>query len=83
MLQTILNFVASMPIAGQIVFWIGAMRVLCKPIMLGVAQFVELTPTKKDDEWFHKVISHPIYRAIVVVIDCVTSIKLPVAIVKQ
>jgi hypothetical protein len=56
----------------------GVFRAVFKPIMLLLEKYVEATPSKSDDEKLEKLKANKHYKALVVVVDYLMSIKLPV-----
>ena len=57
---------------------VGTARLLIKPVMSAIKEIAAQTKTEKDNLLIEKVESSKIYKALVFVIDWITSIKLPV-----
>lgn len=75
--QFLLGFVKDYPIFSAIVFAMGALRVIFKPIMLVLHEYVLYTPNPADDAALDKVEQSGIYKAFITVLDFFASIKLP------
>lgn len=67
----------SAPWLIKVIFWMGLLRLMMKPVMTAIGEVIKLTPTQKDDEVWAKVLDHKVYKAVVFVLDYVASIKLP------
>jgi hypothetical protein len=76
----IISFLGQYPVVGSIIFIIGALRVVFKPLFETVLKaYVEFTPNPEDDKILASIMASPIYVGIAKVLDFVASIKLPVA----
>ena len=66
----------------QIVSIVGTLRLLVKPLMESVKLVMDLTPTKKDNEFLEKVEKSKIYQGVLFVLDWLVSFK-PKAVLKK
>ncbi len=55
----------------------ASLRVFFKPLMEIFKGVVDLTPSKKDDEFYNKMLESKVYKVIVFLVDWFASIKLP------
>lgn len=69
---------ATHPILMSILVAVGGLRLLMKPIMVGLHRFVRMTPTAKDNELLAKLESSKAWRAFAWTVDYLGSVKLPV-----
>lgn len=76
-MEFLIPFIEKYPVLSSIVFIIGAMRVVFKPIMSAIQAYVEYTPNTNDNEMLKKIMDSYIYQKLVWLIDYVGSIKLP------
>ena len=60
-----------------VILVIGSLRILFKPVMLAIENYVKQTPGTADDERLARFEAGPIYKAIAFVLDLGASIKLP------
>ena len=60
-----------------VVLVIGSLRIVFKPIMLALENYVRQTPTVADDERLAKFEAGIIYKALAFLLDFAASIKLP------
>lgn len=61
----------------EFILAVGAARLVMKPLMLAVQEFVKATPTIDDDSWLEKMMSSKGYKTFSIVVDYLLSIKLP------
>ena len=64
------------PVAVSILAVLGVIRLAIKPIMTAIGEIVLITPTDKDDKLFEKVKQSKSFKAILYVLDYLTSIKI-------
>src|SRR5205814_2759778 len=60
-----------------VILVIGSLRILFKPVMLAIENYVKQTPSATDDDRLAKFEAGPIYKIIAFVLDLGASIKLP------
>ena len=60
-----------------VILVIGSLRILFKPVMLAIENYVKQTPSAADDDRLAKFEAGPIYKVIAFVLDLGASIKLP------
>jgi hypothetical protein len=72
------GFVAQYPWLAGILFGIGALRVIFKPVFSVLQAYVAYTPNPADDTVLANVMNSAIYKGIVWLLDFTASIKLPV-----
>jgi len=72
----VLDFVLGNPKASVIIFVIGILRILIKPLMLIIKKIIEFTKTDKDDLLYEKAKKNIFVRIIFFLIDWMTSVKL-------
>jgi len=60
-----------------VILVIGSLRLLFKPVMLAIENYVKQTPSTADDERLAKFEAGPIYKIIAFLLDLGASIKLP------
>jgi len=85
-MEAILNFLLPLlnmygeqiPFLPKVIFTIGILRVVVKPIQTAITAYVAFTPSTKDDAWWSKAKDGKIYKAVAFVLDWSASIKLPV-----
>lgn len=75
---------AKFPWLASVLFFIGAMRLLSKPVsgwvqilFTKLVVFVTGTPEKDDDDWLKSFLASKPYRFVAFVVDLVASVKLP------
>ena len=61
----------------KVVVVIGSLRILFKPLMLAIENFVKQTASPNDDAKLAQFEAGPIYKALSVILDLGASIKLP------
>ena len=61
----------------QVISVMGTLRVVFKPLMLGLQFYVTLTPDPSDNVWLSNFMGSKWYAVIQFLIDWVASIKLP------
>lgn len=76
-MSLILKFIQGNPIMAQIVFFIGLLRLLIKPVMTIIGEIVKLTASPNDDIWYQDLLNSKIYKTICYLLDWFASIKLP------
>ena len=64
-------------VLGHLVLFMGAARLVFKPLTLLVDAFVKITPKKTDDAWWLKVQESKWFKLVSPVLDYVLSLKLP------
>lgn len=76
------KLVVKYPWLATVIAFIGAARLWAKPLSSMVHHFVELSPTKRDDDWLKAFISffheNAVGRVLAYLLDWFTSIKLQV-----
>lgn len=75
--NALVEFLKNYPIFGSIVFMMGALRVVFKPLMLVLREYVLYTPNEADNAVLDKVEASGIYKTVAAVLDFFASIKLP------
>ena len=60
-----------------VILVIGSLRILFKPVMLAIENYVKQTPSASDDERLAKFEAGPIYKVVAFILDLGASIKLP------
>jgi hypothetical protein len=73
----IIGFGEKYPLIFTIVFFMGAIRLFMKPIMLAIDTYTAKTPTKSDDEFVAKMKDTLVYKVVCFILDWAASIKLP------
>ena len=74
LLQT---FVTNNPHAATALMAMGALRLILKPVMVYIEQYVATTPDKADDEKVAKIKASKVYKVLCFVLDYTASVKLP------
>src|SRR5207302_2848357 len=81
-LQGIPDFIAGLitkaPWLATLIFSIGGLRLVLKPIMLGIEWYTKQTANPDDDVAVLKFEAGPIYKWLAIGLDYISSIKLPV-----
>ncbi len=72
----ILGLAASYPIITTILAIMGVVRVVMKPVMSIIRMVVKATPSKADDKKLNEVERSWWWKAILYILDLLTSIKL-------
>lgn len=75
--QAIISLLSQYPAFGSVIFLIGLLRLVFKPLMSIVQNVVESTPSKKDDDVWSKVQASSAFKALAWLIDFFGSIKVP------
>lgn len=75
--NALVEFLKNYPIFGSIVFMMGGLRVIFKPLMLVLREYVLYTPNPVDNEVLDKVEASGLYKTCAAVLDFFASIKLP------
>ncbi len=73
----ILGLVTQYPWLSTIVIVIGSLRLVLKPIMLGIEWYAKQTPNPNDDVAVLKFEAGPIYKVLSIGLDWIGSVKLP------
>jgi len=60
-----------------VILIVGSLRILFKPVMLALENYVRQTPSPNDDERLAKFEAGPVYKIIAFLLDFGASIKLP------
>lgn len=78
-MEEIIKFVASFfgnyPIFGSILFIIGGMRVVMKPLFALLHEYVIYTPNEADNAILAKIEESPVMKGVLWVLDYFGSIK--------
>jgi len=77
MIEFILAMAEKYPIVVTILFFVGALRAVFKPLHLVIDAYVNFTDDPSDNEKWEKVKGHKYYKAVAWFIDYITSVKLP------
>lgn len=77
MLELIAQLAEKAPWVYQVIFIIGMVRLIMKPLMTFLQEVVNLTPSTKDNEFLDTVLSSKIYKAVAWFLDYIVSLKLP------
>lgn len=78
-IQTILVWVSQYPIFATILMVVGVLRLVMKPLMSFLHEFVLATPGEGDNVLLDKIEKSPIFSTIMYVLDWLASIKFPKA----
>ena len=62
--------------AVAIVSWVGTFRLIFKPLMSMVRQYIKDSESKKDDAFLEKLDAHWAFKSFVFLIDLIASVKL-------
>lgn len=76
-LPLIQKLIEGAPWLATILMVVGALRLVIKPLVSIWKSVAESTPTKVDDELVAKVEASGWYKAVIFVVDWLSSIKLP------
>lgn len=71
------NLIAKAPWLATIIFAIGALRLVIKPVMLAVEWYTKQTNNPNDDVAVLKFQAGPFYKTLSIALDWIGSIKLP------
>jgi len=74
-IKFVLDLAVQNPQIAAIVFIIGGARVVFKPLVSAAQAIVGATESKKDDEIYGQIVSHPIFKAFEFALDYIFSIK--------
>jgi len=74
--NAILSLMTSYPGVGTLIFVVGMLRLVMKPVMALIDQVVTATPTPTDNEMWEKIKASSVFKALVFFIDWFGSIKL-------
>ncbi len=74
----LMQFTDEYPWIATVLFVIGGLRVVFKPIMVLLETYVAYTPSKSDDETLEKAKSSKAYQWLAFALDYLASLKLPV-----
>lgn len=77
--NAILSLVSGYPIVASIIFVIGSLRFIVKPIMKAVDDIVLATPSPDDDSLWAKIKTSTWFKALLWIIDYASSIKIKTA----
>jgi len=75
--EMILGFAEKYPVILTIAAVMGIARMVLKPLMSFLHEYVLITPSEKDDKLLESVETSSVYKAVVWVLDFVLSLKLP------
>jgi hypothetical protein len=73
----LVEFLKNYPVFGSIVFCMGALRVIFKPLMVVLREYVLYTPNGADDAVLNAVEASAPYKFFAALLDFFASIKLP------
>lgn len=73
----LIEYAGKYPVVFTILLVMASLRVFFKPVMEIFKGIVDLTPSKKDDEFYNKMLEHKAYKVVVFLVDWFASIKLP------
>jgi hypothetical protein len=71
------EYASKYPVLLTILIVMASFRIFFKPLMEIFKGVVDLTPSKKDDEFYAKMLDHKAYKTVAFLIDWFASIKLP------
>jgi len=74
--QIIVSLVQAHPSIATVLLVIGGLRVVLKPLMVFIEQYVKGTPDTGDDAKLAAVESSKAYKVLVFILDYTASIKL-------
>lgn len=72
----IVNLAVQFPWLATVIFVMGIMRLVFKPLMALAHNVVEATPSKNDDTILAKIESNVVFKVLAFLIDYVGSIKI-------
>lgn len=75
--QAIISLIGQFPVLGSVIFAMGLLRLVFKPLMTIIQNVVAQTESKKDDEVLAKVEGNVFFKALAWLVDFLGSIKLP------
>lgn len=73
----LIEYAGKYPLLLTVLVIMASLRVFFKPVMEIFKGVVELTPSKKDDEFYDRMLNHKAYQVVVFLVDWFASIKLP------
>lgn len=76
-MEFLLPYIQQYPIISTIIFIVGGLRIIFKPLVAIIQNYVDYTPSPKDNEFLKKVMESFLYQKFVWLIDYIGSIKLP------
>lgn len=79
LLGIFVQFAQNWPIMASLIVIMGTFRMFFKPLMTMLRAWAQATKSTKDDELLNKVEAHPVYKAIMFIVDYIASVKLPSA----
>jgi hypothetical protein len=65
------------PWLAQALVWVGALRLIFKPLFSFLRSLVDATPSAKDNELLNQVEGSKVYSVVAYILDYLASIKLP------
>ena len=71
------DIMLNYPIISEIFLWMGIFRIIFKPLMYYLGEYVKVTTSVEDDKKYSKIINSPIYIILCFLLDLTASIKLP------
>jgi hypothetical protein len=72
----VMGFAAKWPVVASILFVIGCLRVVFKPIFAVLHAYVAFTPNEADDAVLEKIEGSVVYKNALWVLDYLASIKI-------
>ncbi len=74
-ISILLQLIDKYPALSSVIFIVGALRVINKPLFSLARAVVGVTPSKKDDEYLDKVEGSKAYKSIIYILDWFASVK--------
>lgn len=73
----IIGLVTQYPWLATVLLVIGSLRLVFKPVMLGIEWYTKQTPNPNDDVAVLKFEASPLYKVLSIGLDVIGSVKLP------
>ena len=70
------GFVSKYPVISAVVFVMGGLRMLFKPLVAAIRAYVDYTPNPADNRALDKVEASTAFKAVLFVLDWFASIKI-------
>jgi hypothetical protein len=75
-ISILIQLVDKYPAISSVIFVIGTLRVINKPLFSLARAVVGVTPSKKDDEYLDKVEQSKVYKTVLYLFDWFASVKI-------
>ena len=76
-IQMVTDLMGKYPQLAQVLVIVGTLRLVFKPLFTFLHQFVDATPTTRDNEFLSKVEGSKAYKLVAWAMDYFASVKMP------